>query len=44
MTYNLRDIMLYICDKYPQKRDLSNARLTKLIYLSDWKNILKNKE
>lgn len=44
MTQELKDIMLYICEKYPYKNELSNARLTKLIYLSDWKNVLKNKE
>lgn len=44
MSYNLKDIMLYICKNYPHKNELSNARLTKMIYLADWKNVLKNKE
>ncbi|MDD3419016.1 MAG: Panacea domain-containing protein [Candidatus Gastranaerophilales bacterium] len=42
MEHNLRDIILYICKKYPHKNELSNARLTKLVYLSDWKNVLNN--
>lgn len=32
----LRSIMAYIATRYPHKNDLSKARLTKLIYLSDW--------
>lgn len=44
MSYNLKYIMLYICKNYPHKNELSNARLTKMIYLADWKNVLKNKE
>lgn len=38
----LKDIMTYILKKYPYKNELSNARLTKLIYLSDWYNSLHN--
>ena len=26
------------CDKYPHESELSNARLTKMIYLADWKS------
>ena len=38
----LRDIMVYLLSRYPSKfsHDLSNARLTKMIYLSDWLNCL----
>lgn len=32
----LRSIMAYIATKYPHKNELSKARLTKLVYLSDW--------
>ncbi|BAF69858.1 Panacea domain-containing protein [Nitratiruptor sp. SB155-2] len=32
----LKDIIYYILKKYPNKKHLSNARLTKLIYLIDW--------
>lgn len=33
---NLENIMAYICQSYPFKDELSNARLTKLVYLVDW--------
>jgi hypothetical protein len=36
----LADIMVYICKYYPYKSELSKARLTKLIYLADWKYAL----
>lgn len=36
----LRDIICYVCLKNPYKDDLSNARLNKIIYLADWRNIL----
>lgn len=39
----LTDIMVYIIKNYPHKFELSNARLTKLIYLADWKFVLKQK-
>ncbi|MCE2930269.1 MAG: SocA family protein [Vampirovibrionales bacterium] len=32
----LKDTIYYLIDKYPYKNELSNARLTKLVYLSDW--------
>lgn len=38
----LHDVMSYIISKYPLKHELSNARLTKLVYLSDWKHCLSN--
>ena len=28
--------MCYFCQNYPYKNELSNARLTKLVYLADW--------
>ena len=37
----LKDIVAYILKKYPTKSDMSNARLTKLVYLSDWKHSIK---
>lgn len=37
----LKDIIAYILRKYPTKSDMSNARLTKLVYLSDWKHAIK---
>jgi len=36
----LKDIMVYIIQKYPLKMDLSNAKLTKMIYLADWKHAI----
>lgn len=36
------DVLSYILEKYPKLDDLSNARTTKLVYLSDWKNCLEN--
>jgi len=38
----LIDLMAYIIKNYPHKFELSNARLTKLIYLADWKFVLKH--
>ncbi|MFG0336174.1 MAG: Panacea domain-containing protein [Maioricimonas sp. JB049] len=37
---NLRDIMTYLCEHYPYKDDLSRAKLTKLVYLADWKSAI----
>ena len=36
----LREIIYYIIKTYPNKSQLTNARLTKLVYLSDWRNVL----
>ena len=38
----LKDILAYILKRYPRKHDLSNARVTKLVYLSDWRNAIKH--
>lgn len=38
----LRDVIAYILENYPHKNELSNARLTKLVYLSDWNSCLKS--
>lgn len=32
----LENIIAYLCTHYPHKQELSKARLTKLVYLSDW--------
>jgi hypothetical protein len=34
---SLHDVMVYLAKNYPYKSDLSNARLTKMIYLADWR-------
>lgn len=41
----LKDVMAYIISQYPanMKDELSNARLTKMVYLSDWRNCLRGK-
>jgi predicted nucleic acid-binding OB-fold protein len=36
----LRDVVAYICRNYPHKDELSNARVTKMIYLADWRSAL----
>lgn len=33
----LRDVMGYLCSGYPYPDELSKARLTKLVYLADWR-------
>lgn len=39
---NLPDLIAYICHTYPHSRELSKARLTKIIYLIDWSSCQKN--
>ncbi|MCC9655602.1 Panacea domain-containing protein [Rhodopirellula halodulae] len=34
----LQDIIAYLLKHYPHKNELSNARLTKMVYLADWRN------
>lgn len=42
---DLEKIMAYICQTYPFKDELSDARLTKMIYLTDWfHSVLKSKQ
>ena len=40
----LRDVVAYLCDNYPNPEQLSNARLTKMVYLADWKNAIERGE
>jgi hypothetical protein len=37
---NVRDVTAYLCEHYPHKDELSKARLTKLVYLGDWRAAL----
>ncbi|WP_081615167.1 Panacea domain-containing protein [Dietzia sp. UCD-THP] len=30
-------MLAYLCEKYPHKHELSKARITKMLYLSDWR-------
>lgn len=34
----IRDLIGYILKHYPAKHELSNARVTKMVYLADWKH------
>lgn len=35
----LKDIVYYLVDKYPNKEHLANARITKMVYLADWYSV-----
>lgn len=37
---SIRDVAAYFCTRYPDKTVLSKARLTKLVYLADWKSAI----
>ena len=36
MNTKLREIIRFFCREYPHKYHLSNARLTKMVFLADW--------
>lgn len=38
---SISDMIGYICENYPHKSDLSKARLTKMVYLADWKSSIE---
>lgn len=38
----VEDVAAYFCAHYPHKSELSKTRLTKLVYLADWKNAKRN--
>ena len=38
----LKDVVAYIVKYYPYKGALSKARLTKMVYLADWRNAIVN--
>lgn len=40
MTDNLQDLIAYIVKHYPHAHDLSNARVTKMVYLADWFSLI----
>jgi len=42
MSTKLKNIIKYICCNYPHSRELSNARLTKMVYLCDWEYVRRN--
>jgi hypothetical protein len=37
---DLKSVLAYICKMYPRPDDLSRTRLTKLVYLADWKSAI----
>lgn len=37
----LQDILAYMLQRYPHSGDLSNARVTKMVYLADWRHVLE---
>jgi hypothetical protein len=37
----LRDVVAYLCHEYPHKGELSKARLTKMVYLADWRSAIE---
>ena len=40
----LKDILVYLLKNYPHKRDFSNARITKMVYLADWHQAINYRE
>lgn len=45
MLDKVQQIAAYLCMNYPHKDELSNARITKMIYLADWFSaLLQNKQ
>jgi len=40
----IKDILIYLCQKYPHKYQLSKARITKMVYLVDWKYAIDYRE
>ena len=41
---SVRDAVAYICKHYPRKDELSNARVTKMVYLADWRSAITRGE
>lgn len=42
MRTNITNLIKYILQNYPHKSELSVSRLTKMIYLADWKSAIEN--
>lgn len=40
----IKNVTAYLCAKYPHKDELSKARVTKLVYLADWKSAQQNQK
>lgn len=39
---SLRDILVYLFRHYPYPKELSKARVVKMIYLADWRNAIQH--
>lgn len=37
---SVRDVVAYLCENYPHKNELSKARVTKMVYLADWRSCI----
>jgi hypothetical protein len=37
---NIRDVVAYLCERFPHQDALSKARLTKMVYLADWRSAI----
>ena len=44
MKNKVLNIIKYFLKNYPHKSELSASRLTKMVYLSDWKNAIENEK
>lgn len=42
MKEKIQNLIKYILSQYPYKSELSVSRLTKILYLADWKSALEN--
>ena len=42
MKDKIKNILKYLLKEYPHKSELSASRLTKMLYLADWKSALEN--
>ncbi len=40
----LSDVIAYLCIRYPHKYELSKTRLTKMVYLADWRSAITEGE
>ncbi|WP_437597596.1 Panacea domain-containing protein [Sorangium sp. So ce590] len=40
-TASLAEVVAYLCRHYPHQSELSKARVTKMVYLTDWRSAIK---
>lgn len=41
---SLKDVIAYIIKSYPNENELSNARITKIVYLADWHQAINHQK